>query len=448
MVYIVILAGLPELKTQSCLDSFHDRSRLLSGASADSITPLQAAMAFVPCTYTTTFLTQFVRLRYQREPSSCRSLHQSTAILRTFEASDFEIRRIVGQQSFATITDWEYYTPAPFAPTRTTEPSGPAIRLYEARITRAIPELFNARVLLKEFLPAGVKLGVTEAEAYDSLYATVPETTREDIPAALLLGSFLTDSSFDSPAFVSSWRARFPRSPEPPVAHAPFLVFRWQGLSTALSLAAPPPVENPSSQWFDNWFPANLVRRKSLYLLAFMSKALFALRFLHSQAGFIHRSIGLASIMVNTTEWRYASNLDVKLRDFGFAKPISALAQGKDLERARRAEAFTPTEISAFYFAEDIYALGYAFVELIFSVFSGRPVTQDVFKKLFEDTFSFSTSEIRQYCAEDPDWSDAVAFLDGSNKSGWDLLLSMLKARQNYKSVSLEMLCASQFLTT
>lgn len=372
----------------------------------------------------------------------------TTAKFQIFQPSDFEIRRIVGQQSFATITDWEYYTPAPFAPTRTTEPSEPAIRLYDARITTSFPSLYNARVLLKEFLPPAIQLGVSEAEAYQFINATETNPNANALPVATLLGSFLTDASFDSPSFKSSWEKRFPKSPTPPRVEAPFLVFRWEGLQTAMTLAAPPPVENESSQWFDNWFPKNLQQRQTLYLRKFISEALRALLYLHTKVGLVHRSIGLASLMVNTTEWRYASNLQVKLRDLGFAEPPSKLAEGRQLERARRFEAFSPTELSAFYFSEDIYALGYAFTELIFSVFAGRPITQDTLKKLFEDTFDFQTEQIRQYCEEDPDWKSAVEFLDAPDREGWHVILSMLKARQQFKTISLQTLLDSPFLTS
>lgn len=417
--------------------------------------------AFIPClpfTSSSIFTklpvsfksTQYIRKSEHEtfQPCPATSISTTVASLQIFQPADFEIRRLVGQQSFATIIDWEYYTPAPFAPTRTTEPSAPAIRLYEARITSTFPALYNSRVMLKEFLSPAIQLGVTEAEAYKSIYSAETNPNANEIPVATLLGTFLTDASFDSPGFVASWRKRFPKSPEPPLPEAPFLVFRWEGLQTAMTLAAPPPVENPSSQWFDNWFPRNLVERQTVYLRVFVTKAIDALIYLHSKAGLVHRSIGLASLMVNTTEWRYASNLQVKIRDFGFAKPPSALVEGEELNRARRAEAFTPTEISAFYFAEDIYAMGYALVELIFSVFAGRPITQDTFKKLFEDTFDFGFDEIRQYCAEDPDWTNAVEFLDNCDQQGWQLILSMLKARQQFKTVSLQALRDSPFLTS
>lgn len=369
-----------------------------------------------------------------------------TANLRTFQASDFEIQRIVGQQSFATITDWEYYTPTPFAQTRTTEPSEPAIRLYDARIIETYPSLYNARVMLKEFLPPALELGVTEAEAYNILYSADVDPDLDEIPVASLLGTFLTDEAFSSLSFAASWRQRFPQSPIPPAPEAPFMVFRWEGLQTAMTVATKPQVEKAPENWLASFLVTDVRDEKARYIRSFMLRSIDALIYLHTRAALVHRSIGLASLMVNTTDWREAPNLLVKLRDFGFAKPVSSLAQGRELERARRAEAFTPADIAAFYFAEDIYALGYAFVELIFSAFTGRPITQDTFKNLFENTFDLNRDQIRQYCTQDPDWADPVDFLDDYNQEGWTLLLSMLGARKSFQSISLQELRASPFL--
>lgn len=414
-------------------------------------------MSFVSSCLSTSFLNTnklFVASKcatqFTNQPDSIPNHHllrTPKAILRTFEASDFEIQRIVGQQSFATITDWEYYTPTPFAQTRTTEASEPAIRLYDARIISTYPRLYNARVMLKEFLPPAIQLGVTEAEAYNTLYSADIDPDLDEIPVASLLGTFLTDDAFSSSSFGLSWRMRFPKSPEPPAPEAPFMVFRWEGLQTAMTVATKPQTEAPpQTNWFSSMFASDIRDEKAKYLRVFFIRSLDALIYLHSRGGLVHRSIGLASLMVNSSEWRDAPELLVKLRDFGFAKPISALAQGAELDRARRAEAYTPADIACFYFAEDIYALGYAFIELVFSAFSGRPVTQDTFKNLFEDTFDLSRDQIRQYCAQDPDWTDAVTFLDQCNQDGWELLLQMLSARRDFRSVSLETLRNSPFL--
>lgn len=373
---------------------------------------------------------------------------RTQALLLAFTPSDFEIQRIVGQQGYATITDWEYYGGRdPLAPTRTIQPSEPAVRLYEARITSSFPRLYNARVMLKEFLKDGIELGVNEAEAYKLLYEADGSGIDPDtVPVATLLGTFITDESFESPGFAQTWARRFPKSPNPPQAGAPFLVFRWEGIQTGLSCATSKDTDvDAGTRLFDGWFPGNLIRRKATFLRNFMANALDALLYLHATGGIVHRSMGLASIMVNTTEYRLASSLMVKIRDLGFAKPVSALVAGEGLEKARKAGAMTPGAIANFYFAEDVYALGYAFLELVFSVYSGRPVTQDKFKTLFEDTFRLDIDDFRQYCKEDPDWSQAVEFLDSAEGAGWATIQSLLSAREKFAEVSLQNIRSSSF---
>lgn len=301
--------------------------------------------------------------------------------------------------------------------------------------------------MLKEFLKDGVELGVSEAEAYNILYEAEGASIDPDVmPVATLLGSFITDESFERVSFADAWRNRFPKSPTPPRAGAPFLVFRWEGMQTGLTCAVEGDKDiDPGTRLLNNWFPGNLVKRKASYVRAFMKQALQALLYLHASGGIVHRSMGLASIMVNTTEYRLASTLQVKIRDLGFAKPVSQLVGVKDLDKARKAGAASPAEIAKYYFADDIYALGYAFLELVFSVFSGRPVTQDKFKILFEDTFKLDIVSFRGYCAEDPDWGDAVALLDEKKGAGWGLVKSMLSAREQFATVSLQNLGESAF---
>lgn len=372
------------------------------------------------------------------------------ALLLEFVPSDFEIRRIVGQQGYATITDWEYYGGKdPLAPTRTVQPSVPSIRLYDARITSPRPLLYNARVMLKEFLKDGVELGVNEAEAYKILYEADGTGIDPDaVPVATLLGTFIIDESFQRPGFAATWAARFPKSPIPPQVGAPFLVFRWEGMQTGLSCATSKDSDvDPGTRLFNSWFPGNLVNRKALFIRTFMRKTLEALQYLHATGGIVHRSMGLASIMVNTTEYRLASSLLVKIRDLGFAKPVSALIAGDGLEKARKAGAITPAAIANYYFAEDVYALGYAFLELIFSIYSGQPVTQDKFKTLFEDTFKLNIADFRQYCAEDPDWTAAVQLLDTRDRAGWEVIQSMLGARDRFATVSIQAIRETPFFS-
>lgn len=372
----------------------------------------------------------------------------SMSLLLRFSPSDFEIRRIVGQQGYATITDWEYYGPrSPLSPNRTVEPAKASIRLYEARITSSLPRLYNTRVLLKEFQAGAIEIGVTEAQAYQVLYENDGTGIDPDvIPVATLLGTFKTDQSFARQSFKDDWKIRFPMSPDPPSADSPFLVFRWEGLLSGLSCAMGKGEDtDPGTKLLNRWFPGNLRARKVSYTKTFMKRSLEALIYVHGTGGLVHRSVGLASLMVNTAEYRLASSLQVKLRDLGFAKPVSKLISDGDLEKARKAGAQSPGDIARFYFADDIYALGYAFFELVFSLFSGQPVTQDNLKSLFEDTFELNIENFKSYCEEDPNWTDAVDVLSEGNEKGWNLMKTMICARENFMSVSLQELAQDEF---
>jgi serine/threonine protein kinase len=371
----------------------------------------------------------------------------STNLIDFAGAGDFEIRRYIGSLGFKTIIDWEYYSKnvSPLAATRTVEAQAPQVRLYEARCIAANPRLYNARVLLKEFLPDGMELAVNEAEAYKLLYESKGERVYPNaIPIATLLGSFLTDESFDQVSLAEVWATRFPTAPEPPKPGTPFLVFLWEGNLTAGQFpAAVARGTSPGGRLFDSLWPQASRKRIESFMVTLLYKALQALLYLHS-AGLVHRSIGTSSLMVNTVDDRMASNLEVKLRDFGFCKPTSALIGGYDLTRARKAGASAPSEISNFFFSEDIYSLGYTFCELVFSSLvalspgsSFPDASQDRFKKTFEDTFDLDVESFRDYCIAEDAWAPAIAFLDRADRAGWMLLRDMLQAKAKFSEVSL-----------
>jgi serine/threonine protein kinase len=375
-------------------------------------------------------------------------------------ASEFEVSRFIGSLGFRTIVDWEYdreYAAFdPLAPKRTVDSSGGAqVRLYDARCISRNPRLYNARVQLKEFLTGGMELGVNEAEAYQKLYDSKGGTPMDPnvVPVATLLGSFVADASFGSESFAESWARNFPRSPQAPRPGSPWLVFRYEGNLTAARFPSSPRGDSPGGRLVDRLFPQSAFRRRVAYLVQLMRKSLLALEYLHT-AGLVHRSLSGHSLLVNTVEDRLASSLEVKIRDFGFAKSVSDLLTTSDeLAKARRAGAETPAEISAYFMSGDIYDLGYAFCELIFgslAAASSAPppdASQDRFKSLFEDTFELSTERFRDYCDAEPAWEPAVRFLDLADRAGWTILRAMLGARQNYRFTSLGELIASPLLT-
>lgn len=369
-------------------------------------------------------------------------------------ASDFEIQRYIGSLGFKTVVDWEYAEYDPMAPKRTVDTGGgPQVRLYDARCISQNPTLYNARVQLKEFLEDGTELAVAEAEAYQTLYASKGDETIDPdvVPVATLLGSFMADESFNQMEFAARWAQRFPISPKAPRPGSPWLVFRYEGNLTAAQFPSSPRSDSAGGLFFDKLFPRGRARRTEEYLIQLMRKSLSALQYLHT-AGIAHRSLSSHSLLVNTLEDRLASNLEVKLRDLGFAKSVSKLLSSDELEKARKVGAETPSEITSFFLCGDVYDLGYAFCELIFGSLvtdieqDAPDSSQDRFKTLFEDTFDLAIDRCREYCAAEPQWEPAVEFCDANDMAGWKLLTQMLGARQNYRTLSLIDLMASPLI--
>lgn len=371
-------------------------------------------------------------------------------------ASEFEIRRYVGSLGFSKIIDWTYESPSvsPLAPKRTVETTGTAsVRLFDARCLSRNPRLYNARVLLKEFLPEGMELGINEAEAYAKLYDTKggERIDPDVVPVATLIGNFVADDSFSSRSFADQWARRFPMSPKAPAPGSPWLVYRWEGNLTAAQFPTSPRNDSPGGRLFDRLFPRDADRRRESFLVVLILKSLQALQYLHS-AGIVHRSLSSNSLLLNTVEERLASSLEVKIRDFGFAKSLSEIVTMSDeLSKANKAGATSPSDISAYFLSGDIYDMGYSFCELIFSSLTvvDGPVpdaSQDRFKALFEDTFELSTDAFREYCQAEPAWEPAVRFLDSCEGAGWDLLRVMLGARENFRNTSLQSLIMSPLL--
>lgn len=373
-------------------------------------------------------------------------------------ASDFEIRRYIGSLGFKTIVEWEYYEKDvnPLAPTRTVQSGGEQVRLYDARCIANNPVLYNTRVLLKEFLPTGMELGVNEANAYQRLYESKGESQIDpnEVPVATLFGSFTADESFNSLSFAANWASRFPQSPRPPAPGSPFLVFRWEGNQTAARL----PVafargDSPGGRFLDRFlWPKSAARKHGLFLKVFMKKSLLALLYLHS-AGLVHRSVSSSSLLLNTLEQRLVNDLEVKLSDLGFSKAVSDLLSGSDMEKAQKAGAIAPNDIAAYFYSEDIYSLGCTFCEVIFdslAMLGSEQVSPDAgqgrLRTLFEDTFALDIDQFRDYCAAEEAWLPTINFLDGQDRAGWTLLRDMLSARKYFKTVTVQALLGSPFL--
>lgn len=417
-----------------------------------------------------------------------------------FQAADMEILRQVGEMGYATITDWEYYerdglrrNPLdPEQPLRTVDQAGPAVRLWEARVARG--PLRNARMLLKEYLPAAKEVAEQELRVYTDLVDTYPSIEDfGDAPVATLRGWFKTSAEVESLRFRSDWQDRFPRAPLPRAGNI-WLAFRWDQFKPMSELAqntrkektvwdkikmpkvwgvalpGPPPLTIGAREGTD-------MTQKSGYLKALIKECISSLVFLHER-GVVHRSLGSPSVGLSSYQQTDAAQLQVKLRDFGFASRISRL-DDETLRTAREAGANLPSEIMAYLATEDIYAMGYALAETIFSSLAEKdesassaktsglmsqwlqeaaqnedvsmlgpvggpssasaqpsrrkspPTDQGALKKLMEDIYECDiTGAFRDYCTAEPGWVGVCEFLDQENDAGWKLLESMISCRQ------------------
>jgi len=382
----------------------------------------------------------YVRPNRHRRPRSLVCLEPADGFL-AFSSVDFEILRAVGAQGWLEVTEWEYRGEgAQLArltqPGTTVERSNSVVRLYEARVVRG--PLRNSRVLLKEFLEeAGRQLWQKEADAYALLCGVGAQFRGEyvasigDAPIATFLGTFVGDTSFQSSSFGERWSRALPNAGDPPVVGSPWLVFRWEGTATAAGLLR----YRQPSQFGDRLFPDAAFNRLARYLRVLMRKSLAALDFVHTR-GVVHKSIGLESILLNTVDATLVNDLDVRLKDFGFAMSMSDLSE-QDLRSARSIGALDPSQISKFMHAEDVCCLGYAFLEIVFNTLSDSGQNRDSepasdllqLKRLVEDVFDWDLARLRAYFLEDPQWRRPVAFLDERDGSGWDLIEMMLRSR-------------------
>jgi hypothetical protein len=123
----------------------------------------------------------------------------------------------------------------------------------------------------------------------------------------------------------------------------------------------------------------------------------------------------------------------------------------------------SPIEVIPFLArADDLHAFGYALLELAVGAAAAvgdgsdaRDATQPVqdaqsLKRLVEDVFGGdAVGAFREYCAEEPLWSDAVALLDEGGGAGWRLVQACVECREpaseEAESVSARVLLGSDW---
>ena len=391
-----------------------------------------------------------MKTRRHLESHHNQSHRPCCTLIRTFQANDFEIRGIRGVLGYKTIKDWKYKDESidknPLFPKRTIDDTPSAVRLYEATMLSP-PELRNARVILKEFQGEAAELAINELEIYRALYASERGT---NIPVVELLGEFRTDASFDKVEFREFWSNRFPNSPNAPKSNVPFLVFPLnQAKFTAVESAKSSNRElNEIPSIFRAFVLSSLDRRKQLYARSLCAQAVSALCEVH-RSGIVHRSLGLSSLAVSSLDINSATSLDVRLRDFGFAKSVSSLIDGPDLERATKAGANTPAQIRNYLYALDIVALSDALLEFVWEMFDANPESIRSREIFADDMDSF-----RDYCLADESHKAVIKFLDEPNgeRHGWKCFNAMQSAKNDFSNdfskASLDSIIEMPFLRT
>ena len=155
----------------------------------------------------------------------------------------------------------------------------------------------------------------------------------------------------------------------------------------------------------------------------------------------VHRSLGAGSLLLSSFDERDVGTLHVKISDWGFGSFLSALDTA-DIQRARSSGFTSPAQIRGFVTGEDIYSLGFVFLELILSArlgasgadgmsggTTGTTADQGSLQRLYEDIFESDMMRIRSYCLEEDAWVGAVEMLDQDGNEGWEMLGLMLAAR-------------------
>jgi len=250
----------------------------------------------------------------------------------------------------------------------------------------------------------------------------------------------------------------------PPKPEAVWLVYEYAGLSTVDSYAKPPMIRRANLPIKKGFFgnpvtpdPLPPWQTRANYVIKGMVKgAISALADIHEQ-GLVHRSLGRTSIILSskTQDKREAvsvyatmtSNLIVKLSDFGFAVPQSKVTTD-DPDFVTRARTFglsiqpgqeTNVQIANFAMAEDMHALGFVILALLLTTLAELvtpedpmpPTDEDSLQRLLGEIFDKDVKEqFREYVMNEDLWQSLVELLDEDDGAGWNVLDSLLNARE------------------
>eukprot|EP00968_Pinguiococcus_pyrenoidosus_P021118 scaffold2677_cov220-Pinguiococcus_pyrenoidosus.AAC.4 len=215
----------------------------------------------------------------------------------------------------------------------------------------------------------------------------------------------------------------------PPLPGNVWLIFSFPesglGFLTAEMFPRIPQEREP----WDALWPQRVADRRARFVRTIFEKALAAVADCHD-AGVAHGSISPASITGAPFDQRDPRRLIIQLQDFGFSTQLPGV------EPKRRSELIR----------DDLYALAYAYLQLLFSslttspneddgVFtpaSGMIYDQETLRDIFERKFKMDFKGAgRDWAYQREEWEHVCKELDGPDdtQEGWKLLHAMINCR-------------------
>ena len=329
-----------------------------------------------------------------------------------------------------------------------------SVRLFEGLIKKD-----NTRVLVKEFLPIGFSLGQREqkttkqlTEKWNGFQSNLEEKDNyEELQSyqvkpffPIYVGSLRTTKEIERYDYQSKWVSKFPFTKPPERGHM-WVLYLWDEASYK-NLRYYPLI--PQTIDLRDYFrPKVLLLKKRNFILKVMQRSLQALNYLH-RSGYSHNAVLTPSIWLSTFNDKDVDELYVKLTDLGATQRFpSAEEKGK-------------------YIQEDLYQLGFVFLELIASSFSDNnlgartarraiakqskedwkyfenmefmpgisnspsQLRQSEWQALYEDVCGSSFEELRRFIQSTGMWMEACEMLEMRQGEAWKLVLYMLSRGQ------------------
>ncbi|KAL7507431.1 hypothetical protein ACHAXN_004617 [Cyclotella atomus] len=291
------------------------------------------------------------------------------------------------------------------------------------------------------------------------LYTLLSTLTKYKAPFTSLLGEMNLNDYYDDPNLdPNEWYRSL--GVKPPTPGSVWLIYDYHGLSTADSYCQPLIFQQskrpPKRGVFGNIVqppPLPPFKERARYVVQGVLKQMLTAVAETHEAGLVHKSLGRNSFILSSVgmDKREATSpyavvvdrLRVVLSDWGFSQTIQDALEDEEFQR--RAKSFgldAEYDVEAaeeFALAEDLHALGFVFLALLFTTLS-EPATlsapmpktnDDTWQRLFTDLFQKDMNEFREYCSNEDVWESVVELLDREEGAGWNVLGELLLAREN-----------------